>query len=154
MSISQELHPLPLVPTKKTTKPRAPRKKPAPPPEETPTPDTVATWQVCVKAAESKKAEGIRVLDLRPITTFADFFVLCNGTNQRQVQAIADEVVREMKLVGERPASTEGYSNGEWILLDYGDLVVHVFSEKSRIYYDLDRLWRDATEVRLPASAS
>ncbi len=108
----------------------------------------------CVRAAEDKKATGIRVLDLRPITTFADHFVLCNGTNPRQVQAIADEVVRAMKLLGERPSSVEGYTNAEWILLDYGDLVVHVFTEKSRLYYDLDRLWRDATQVPLAASGS
>ena len=81
------------------------------------------------------------------MTSFADYFVLCNGANSRQNQAIADEVTRVMKQRGEYPVSMEGYENAEWILIDYGDLLVHVFSEKSRLYYDLDRLWRDALEV-------
>jgi ribosome-associated protein len=92
----------------------------------------------------------MRVLDLRPLTTFADFFLLCTGTNQRQIQAIADEVLRVMKLRGELPMSLEGYDNAEWILIDFSDLLVHVFSEKSRSYYDLDRLWRDAPPVEIP----
>jgi len=118
---------------------RIPRKKPAAPP--------TPTWLECVRAAEAKKANSIRVLDLRPVTTFADYFVLCNGANQRQIQAIADEVTRVMKLRGEMPISVEGYENAEWILADYGDLLVHIFSEKARLFYDLDRLWRDATAV-------
>jgi ribosome-associated protein len=104
----------------------------------------------CVRAAESRKAVEIRVLDLRPLTTFADFFVLCSGTNQRQIQAIADEVLRVMKLRGELPLSLEGYDNAEWILADFGDLLVHVFSEQARAYYDLERLWRDAAPVEIP----
>jgi ribosome-associated protein len=103
-----------------------------------------------VRAAESRKASDIRVLDLRPMTSFADFFVLCNGTNQRQIQAICDEVLRVMKLRGERPISLEGYDHAEWILADFGDLLVHIFSEKSRTYYDLDRLWRDAAQLEIP----
>lgn len=106
-----------------------------------------AAWLDCVRAAEEKKAASIRVLDLRPVTTFADYFVLCNGTNKRQTQAIADEVARVMKLRGELPMSMEGYDNGEWILVDYGDIVVHVFTDTSRTYYDLDRLWREAPTV-------
>jgi ribosome-associated protein len=132
------------VPAKKKTAPasRTPRKKPA----ESPPP----AWLVCVRAAESRKALDLRVLDLRPLTTFADHFVLCTGTNQRQIQAIADEVLRVMKLRGELPMSLEGYDNAEWILMDFSDLLVHVFSEKSRAYYDLDRLWRDAAQVEIP----
>jgi ribosome-associated protein len=93
------------------------------------------------------------VLDLRPITAFADFFVICSGANQRQIQTICDEVERSLKAFGERPNSIEGYGNAEWILMDYGDLVVHIFGEQSRSYYDLERLWRDATPVELPTSA-
>lgn len=92
------------------------------------------------------------MLDLRPVTSFADYFVLCNGTNQRQNQAICDEVLRNMKERGERANSLEGYENGEWILIDFGDIVVHIFDIKSRSYYDLDRLWRDAPEVAIPAA--
>jgi ribosome-associated protein len=138
------------VPPKKkpATAARLPRLKAAPP---EPAPEAVSeSWLACVRAAESRKAADIRVLDLRPLTSFADYFVLCNGTNQRQIQAICDEVLRVMKLRGERPISLEGYDNAEWILADFGDLLVHIFSEKSRTYYDLDRLWRDAEQVAIP----
>lgn len=87
------------------------------------------------------------------MTSFADFFVLCSGANTRQVQAITDEVMRVMKLGGDPPISVEGYQNAEWVLVDFGDLVVHVFTERSRLYYDLDRLWRDALEVAAPAAS-
>jgi len=107
-----------------------------------------------VRAAESKKATDIRVLDLRPVTTFADTFVICSGTNSRQIQAIADEIEKQLKQeLGERPNSVEGYQNSEWVLLDYGDFVIHVFSEKARSFYDLERLWRDAHEIRIPEAS-
>jgi ribosome-associated protein len=111
--------------------------------------DVNATWLLAARAADAKKATNIRVIDLREITTFADFFVICSGSNSRQTQAIANEVETELKKVGERPNSVEGYGNGEWVLLDYGDIVVHVFTDQSRTYYDLDRLWRDGKEVAL-----
>jgi len=79
----------------------------------------------------------------------ADTFVLASGANTRQIQAIADEVGTQLKKRGELPLSIEGYKHSEWVLLDYGDYVVHVFSEKSREYYDLERLWRDAKPVKL-----
>jgi ribosome-associated protein len=107
------------------------------------------TWLVAARAADSKKATNIRVIDLREITTFADFFVICSGSNSRQTQAIANEVETELKKQGERPNSVEGYGNAEWVLLDYGDLVVHIFTDQARAYYDLDRLWRDGTEMAL-----
>jgi ribosome-associated protein len=110
------------------------------------------SWLVAVRAAESKKATDIRVLDLREVASFADYFVLCTGASSRQVQAIGDEVVRQLKALGERPASVEGYGNAEWILADFGDFLVHVFSPQSRQYYDLDRLWRDARQVEVPAA--
>ena len=93
------------------------------------------------------------MLDLREITTFADFFVICSGTNQRQIQTIANEIETELKTQGERPTSVEGYSNAEWVLMDYGDLVVHIFSDQARAYYDLDRLYRDAKEVAVELEA-
>jgi ribosome-associated protein len=104
-------------------------------------------WLVAVRAAESKQAKDIRVLDLRDVTTFADHFVICSGSNTRQIQAIVDEIGLQLKKAGELPNSLEGYTNGEWVLIDYGDYVVHVFSEKARTYYDLERLWRDAKPV-------
>lgn len=109
------------------------------------------TWEIAVKAAESKKAIDIRVLDLRGVSSFADFFVICSGTNQRQIQAIADEVHLQMKKAGELPISLEGYDNAEWVLADYGDVLVHIFSEKARSYYELERLWRHAKQVPVPA---
>jgi len=105
---------------------------------------------VAVRAAESKKATDIRVLDLTGITAFADYFVIATGANARNVQAIADEVGLRLKQRGELPFSVEGYNQAEWILADYGDFLVHIFSPKSREYYDLERLWRNAKTVEIP----
>lgn len=104
-------------------------------------------WGVAVRAAESKKASDIRVLDLRDITSFTDTFVICTGSNSRQIQAISDEVSLELKQAGRMPLSLEGFEHAEWILADYGDFIVHIFSEKARLYYDLERLWRQAKDV-------
>ena len=96
---------------------------------------------------------NITVLDLRGVTSFADFFVICTGNNPRQVQAIGDEVHLQLKhQAGELPISVEGYEQAEWILADYGDMLVHIFSPKSREYYDLERLWRAAKTVEIPAA--
>lgn len=89
------------------------------------------------------------MLDLREVTSFTDYFVICSGANSRQVQAIANEIQQKLSETGERPTNVEGLENAEWVLLDYGDLVVHVFSEPARAYYDLDRLWRTAQEVSI-----
>ena len=105
---------------------------------------------MAVRAAEAKKATDIRVLDLTAITAFSDYFVICTGANARNVQAIADEVGLRLKQFGELPFSVEGYNQAEWILADYGDFLVHVFSPKSREYYDLERLWRNAKTVEVP----
>ncbi len=111
------------------------------------------TWLLAVRAAESKKATDIKVLDLRGVTSFADFFVITTGSNSRQVQAIADEVGLQMKQKArEMPLSLEGYEQAEWVLMDYGDLLVHIFSPKAREYYDLERLWRSAKPVEIPAA--
>ena len=91
------------------------------------------------------------MLDLTGITSFADYFVICTGANQRQIQAISDEVGLQMKQqAGELPISVEGYNQAEWVLADYGDLLVHIFSPKAREYYDLERLWRSAKTVEIP----
>ena len=102
-------------------------------------------------AASDKKALAPVVLDLRSIASFTDFFLITSGTNQRQVQAIADEIVERLKREGTRPARVEGYQTAEWVLVDYGDFVVHVFEDKARRFYDLERLWRDAAQLELPA---
>ena len=111
-------------------------------------------WLTAVRAADSKQAKDIRVLDLRDVTTFADYFIICNGTNIRQNQAISDEIEVRLKKLGEYPNSIEGYDNAEWVLLDYGDYLVHIFTEKSRAYYDLERLWRDAKLYEIGAGTS
>jgi ribosome-associated protein len=86
------------------------------------------------------------------VASFTDYFVIVSATNVRQVQAIADEVQEQLrKESGARPARVEGYKSAEWVLLDYGDFIFHVFEEKSRRFYDLERLWRDAARVSLPA---
>ena len=105
---------------------------------------------MAVRAAESKKATDVRVLDLTGITAFADYFVICTGANARNVQAIADEVGMRLKQTGELPSSLEGYNQAEWILADYGDFLVHIFSPTAREYYGLERLWRVAKSVEIP----
>jgi len=97
-----------------------------------------------INAAAEKKAIDLTVLDLRGISSFTDFFVIATGTNRRQVQAIADEVSEQLKRNGSPAARVEGYQNAEWVLIDYGDFVVHVFDDKARRFYDLERLWRES----------
>jgi ribosome-associated protein len=102
-----------------------------------------------VRAADEKKAQDIVVLRLSAITEFTDYFVICTGNSSRQTQAIADEIVERLKMSGVRPLNTEGYKNAEWILIDFGAFVVHIFTEESRRFYDLERLWRDAERVEV-----
>jgi ribosome-associated protein len=103
-------------------------------------------------AAEDKKGFHPVVLDLRDVANFTDFFLIVSGSNSRQVQAIADEISDRLKQSGTRAARIEGYRAAEWVLLDYGDFIVHVFDEKSRGFYDLERLWRDAAQVAVAAN--
>jgi ribosome-associated protein len=105
-------------------------------------------------AASDKKAHDLVALDLRPVAAFTDFFLIGSAQNTRQVQAIADEVVERLKALGSRAARVEGYNTAEWVLIDYGDFVLHVFEEKARRFYDLERLWRDAGRVALPPELS
>jgi len=107
--------------------------------------------RAAVHAAGERKALDTVVLDLREVASFTDFFVIASGTNVRQVQAIADAVEEHLrKNLRVKPARVEGYNSAEWVLLDYGDFIFHVFEEKSRRFYDLERLWRDAARVQLP----
>jgi ribosome-associated protein len=98
-------------------------------------------------SAAEKKAADLTVLDLRGVASFTDFFIITSGANKRQVQAIADEVVEQSKKRGNRAARVEGYQSAEWILVDYGDFVVHVFDGRARRFYDLERLWRQGRRV-------
>ena len=127
-----------------------PAVRPKPQPE---TCETVLDERVCaaLHAAAEKKAIDPVVLDLREIASFTDNFVIVSGANERQVQAISDEIYEQLKKAGETAARVEGYKTAEWILLDYGDFVVHVFEQKARKFYDLERLWRESKRVELPA---
>ncbi len=104
-----------------------------------------------LRAASDKKALDLVVLDLRPVATFTDYFLIASGTNVRQVQAIADEITERLKREGTRAARIEGYQTAEWVLVDYGDFIVHIFEDKARRFYDLERLWREGSRVQLPA---
>lgn len=107
--------------------------------------------KMALHSALEKKAVNTAVLDLREITSFTEFFVIASGTNQRQVQAIADEISEQLKKhMKFKAIRIEGYTSAEWVLLDYGDFIIHIFNEKSREFYDLERLWRDAKKVELP----
>jgi ribosome-associated protein len=106
---------------------------------------------LALHAAGDKKAINSVVLDLREIASFTDYFVITSGANERQVQAISDEIYERLKHAGSAAARVEGYKTAEWILLDFGDFVVHVFDQKARNFYDLERLWREATRVNLPS---
>ena len=101
-----------------------------------------------IQACLDKKAEELSILEMEKGSgAFTDYFVLCSGTNPRQVQAIADEVELRLKKAGLRPTHVEGYNQAEWVLIDYVDFVVHVFSERARKFYDLERLWKSARRL-------
>jgi ribosome-associated protein len=106
--------------------------------------------RLAVQAARDKKALDLQVLDLRSIDGFTDFFVICSGKNVRQVQAIADAVEDTLRQQRVRPAHVEGFARADWVLLDYFDFVVHVFSSERREFYALERLWGSATRASLP----
>ena len=106
--------------------------------------------QAAIDAARDKKATGVVVLDLKKAGAFTDYFVICSAANPRQVQAIADAVEDALKAQKQRPSLVEGYARAEWILLDYFDFVVHVFSKHARDFYGLDRLWGSATRIEFP----
>jgi ribosome-associated protein len=107
--------------------------------------------KIAAKAADDKKAHDMVALDISGIASFANYFLLCTGDSSRQLQAIADEIKEKLKAFGIRPSHVEGYRNAEWILLDYMDLVIHIFSTEARVYYDLERLWRDGKRMDVNA---
>ena len=104
---------------------------------------------IAARAAADKKATDQVVLDLREAASFTEYFLICTGASTRQVQAVSNAIEEALLKNGKRPLHIEGYSSAEWILLDYGDFIVHVFSSASRRFYDLERLWRDAPRVEV-----
>jgi ribosome-associated protein len=100
-----------------------------------------------VRAAEDKKALDLVTLDLRKAAGFTDYFIICSGANPRQIRAIADGVMEALAADGAKPAHIEGYERSEWVLIDYFDFIVHVFSQETRLFYGLERLWGNAEKV-------
>ena len=103
-----------------------------------------------VQSAANKKAETVRILDLKELSSFTDYFMICSGQSDRQVQAIADSIVIDLKESGFTPISVEGYREGRWIIVDYGDVLIHVFLDALREFYNLEQLWQSAKRVPIP----
>ena len=99
------------------------------------------------QALDKKKGEDIKIINLEGISVLADYFIIANGTNSSQVQALVDNVEEELHKAGYSLKQREGYSNGNWVLLDFGDIIVHIFDRENRLFYDLERIWRDGKEI-------
>jgi ribosome-associated protein len=110
-------------------------------------PGSLEAAQLAARAAASKQGQSVAILDVRELITITDYFVITSGSTDRQVKTIAEEIERSLKGVGVRPVRVEGESGARWILLDYVDLVVHVFHDEERDYYRLETLWQDAPRV-------
>ena len=105
--------------------------------------------EIAVKALDSKKGKEIRLIRIDKITTLAEYFVICTGTSNTQINALCDEVEKELDKLGETPLHREGYRGGTWVLLDYGCIAIHVFNQEARAFYGLERLWQDGKSVDL-----
>lgn len=109
--------------------------------------------RLAFQALEEKKGRDIQILDISEISVLADYFLIASGSNKNQVQALVDNVQEELHKAGYAPKQIEGYNTASWILLDYGDIIVHIFDEENRLFYDLERIWRDGTKVSADALA-
>lgn len=105
--------------------------------------------KLTLKALEDKKANDIRIIDIGGVSVIADYFVIASGSNTNQVQAMADNVREALGRAGFEPRQVEGYGSASWILMDYNDIIIHIFSEESRMFYDLERIWRDGKDISL-----
>ena len=103
--------------------------------------------KLAVTALEDKKAENIKIINIETVSTLADYFIIAGGSNRNQVQAMCDNVEKTLGRAGYTQCKIEGYESANWILLDYGDLVIHLFDEENRLFYDLERIWRDGKTV-------
>ena len=102
---------------------------------------------LAIKALEDKKGNDIRVIDIQDVSIIADYFIIASGSNRNQVQTMADNVEEVLGRSGYEPRQLEGYGTATWILMDYNDIIVHIFSEEDRLFYDLERIWRDGKNV-------
>ena len=105
--------------------------------------------RIAYQALEDKKGEDIKIIDISNVSVLADYFIIANGNNKNQVQALVDNVQEELDKVGVQVKQVEGYRMGNWILLDYGDIIIHVFSKEDRLFYDLERIWRDGKDLSI-----
>ena len=103
--------------------------------------------RIAIAALEEKKATEIRVIDISEVSVLADYFIIANGSNRPQMQAMSDEVSEKMEKAGAVLKQVEGYDNASWILMDFGDVIVHIFGEQDRLLYDLERIWRDGKQI-------
>ncbi len=111
----------------------------------------VSTEMAClaIQALEDKKAEDIQLIDISGVSVIADYFIIANGTNTSQIQALSDNVTEKLGRAGYEVLDTEGYHTANWVLLDFGDIIVHIFDQQNRIFYDLERIWRDGKKISI-----
>lgn len=102
---------------------------------------------LAIQALEDKKAEDIRVIDISQVSVIADYFIIANGTNKSQIQTLSDAVEEKLGRAGYLMKQKEGFRNANWVLLDFGDIIVHIFDKENRLFYDLERIWRDGKVV-------
>ena len=102
---------------------------------------------IAVKATDDKLGKDIKVIDISNVSILADYFIIASGSNKNQVQAIVDTVEDELAQAGHHPKQVEGYQTANWVLLDYGDIILHIFDEENRLFYDIERIWRDGKDV-------
>lgn len=103
--------------------------------------------KLAIEALEDKKAEDISIIDISEVSVLADYFLIASGNSKNQVQALIDNVEEKLGQAGITPKNIEGYQTGNWVLMDYGDLIVHVFDRQNRLFYDLERIWRDGKKI-------
>lgn len=111
--------------------------------------DTKKMAALACQALEDKKAVDIKVINIERVSSLADYFIIASGTNRNQVQAMSDNVDETLAKEGYYTKQVEGYTSGNWILMDYGDIVIHLFDEENRLFYDLERIWRDGKSVEI-----
>ena len=103
--------------------------------------------KIAIGALEEKKAVDIRMIDISEVSVLADYFVIAGGSSRAQIQALADEVSKQLELAGAEARQVEGYQNAGWVLLDFGDVIIHIFDSENRLLYDLERIWRDGKQI-------
>ena len=108
---------------------------------------SAALAKIAIEVLEDKKAEDIRVIDISDLSVLADFFIIATGNNRTQVQAMADEVEQKLGRAGAVPKQIEGYQAANWVLLDFGDVIIHIFDAQNRRFYDLERIWKDGRQI-------